>query len=101
MDVLQSYGNQDGTVRYAANTVDVQRRQKSCKTAEIPDMPVRNEMEDVELPVRSSLMVPSSTNTEARSRGSDPVQSMRNALVRSVVSATVFDPPPNESIAVA
>ena len=54
MDVLQPYCNRDGTVRYAADIVDVRRRQKCCKTAELPDMPVRNKMEDVELTRRRS-----------------------------------------------
>jgi hypothetical protein len=56
MDVLQPYCNQDGTVPYAADTVDVQRRQKCCNTTELPDMPVRNEMEDVELTRRRPLV---------------------------------------------
>jgi hypothetical protein len=56
MDVLQPYCNQNGTVRYAADTVDVQRRQKCCKTAELPDVPVRNVMEDAELTRRRPLV---------------------------------------------
>ena len=44
MDVLQPYCNQDGMVRYAADTENIRRRQKCCKTADLPDMAVRNEM---------------------------------------------------------
>jgi hypothetical protein len=56
MDVLQLYCNQDDTVRYAADTANARRRQKCCKTAELPDMLVRNEMEDVVLTRRRSLV---------------------------------------------
>jgi hypothetical protein len=50
------YCNRDGTARYAADIVNVRRRQKCCKTAELPDMPVRNEMGDAELTRRRSLV---------------------------------------------
>jgi hypothetical protein len=56
MDVLQPYSNRDSTVRYAADIVDVRRGQKCCKTAELPDMPVGNNMEDVELTRRRTLV---------------------------------------------
>jgi hypothetical protein len=46
------YRNQDGTVRYAADTVDFRSRQKCRKTAESPDMPVRHDMGDVRLVFR-------------------------------------------------
>jgi hypothetical protein len=51
-----AYCNPDGIVRYAADTVDVQREQICCKTAEFPDMPVRNVTGDVELTRRRSLV---------------------------------------------
>src|SRR3712207_1189871 len=50
------YCNQDGTLRYPADTVNVRRRQKCCKTAELPDMPVRNETRDGDLTRRRSLV---------------------------------------------
>ena len=53
MDGLQPYCNRDSTVRYAADIGSVRRRQKCCKTAELPDMPVRNVMVDAELTRRS------------------------------------------------
>jgi hypothetical protein len=55
-DSMQPYFNQDGMVRYAADIGSVRRRQKCCKTAELPDMPVRNATEDVELTRRRSLV---------------------------------------------
>jgi hypothetical protein len=50
------YCNGDAAVRYAADTVHVRRRQQSCKTAELPEMPVRNEMGDVKFTRRRSLV---------------------------------------------
>ena len=56
MDILQPYCNRDGTVRYVADTVDLQCRQKRCKTARSPDIPVRDERGDVELIRKRSLV---------------------------------------------
>jgi hypothetical protein len=56
MNVLQPYCNRDSTVPYAADIIHDRRRQKCCKTAELPDMPVRNEMEDVQLTRRRTLV---------------------------------------------
>jgi hypothetical protein len=47
------YCNRDGTVRYAVDLVHGRHRQKCCKTAELPDMPARNDMGDVELTRRT------------------------------------------------
>jgi hypothetical protein len=54
--VLQPYCNRDGTVRYAAELGSVRRRQKCCKTADLPDMPVRNVTGHAELTRRRSLV---------------------------------------------
>jgi hypothetical protein len=56
MVVLQPYCNRDGTVRYAADIRSVRRRQKCCKTADLPNMPVRNITGDAELTRRRSLV---------------------------------------------
>ncbi len=54
--VLQPYCNLDGTVPYAADIESVRRRQKCCKTADLPDMPVRNVTGHAELTRRRSLV---------------------------------------------
>jgi hypothetical protein len=56
MNVLQPYCNRDGTVRYAADKANVRCRQKCCKTTDLPNVPVRNVMGDVELTRRRTLV---------------------------------------------
>jgi len=54
--VLQPYCNQDDTLRYSADTVDIRCRRKCCKMAELPDTSVLNVMRDAELTRRRSLV---------------------------------------------